>query len=189
MNAKLVVVKGAQPAAIHLQRLPTVIGRSAEATVKMPSNQVSRTHCEVYDDEGELAVRDLGSANGTFVNGQRIEGPTALGSGDLVKIGPVTLRVDPAETAGQKEAAPAAAEPDQTPVTEEAPRQSGLSSILNYSETAEGSFVAISDEDLIEDDEAEEAPETNVVGDLGEADEPKVDSQDSALDAFFRNLE
>ncbi|MCA9264992.1 MAG: FHA domain-containing protein [Planctomycetales bacterium] len=93
MSAILEVVSGAKPARIRL-RLPTIIGRSRTATVKVRNSLVSRQHCEIYAYEGELAVRDLGSSNGTLVNGYVIEEPTILEPGDELTIGPVTLRAD-----------------------------------------------------------------------------------------------
>ena len=91
MDAILEVVCGAKPARIRL-RLPTVVGRSNDASVKVRNPLVSRQHCEIYEYEGELAVRDLNSSNGTLINGQPVDEPTILGPGDELTVGPVTLR-------------------------------------------------------------------------------------------------
>ena len=93
MDAFLIVVEGAKPGKVRL-KLPTIIGRSAEADVKVRNSQISRQHCEIYEFEGELAVRDLDSSNGTFVNAERITEPTFLGPGDELQVGPLTLRAD-----------------------------------------------------------------------------------------------
>lgn len=54
----------------------TVIGRSTECGLRIASNEVSRQHCKIgLSDEG-VTVRDLGSANGTFVNGYQLEEQT-----------------------------------------------------------------------------------------------------------------
>jgi predicted component of type VI protein secretion system len=57
----------------------------------LPHPLVSRQHCELYENGGQLMVRDLGSLNGTFVNNQRVtESP--LPPGELLTIGTVTFR-------------------------------------------------------------------------------------------------
>ena len=55
-----------------LDDLPVMIGRSADAGVRLGDPTVSRRHCEIEEMEGILVVRDLGSRNGTYVNGHRI---------------------------------------------------------------------------------------------------------------------
>src|SRR6478609_5370754 len=91
LNAKLVVVGGDVKTAEVELKLPSTIGRGRGTTIMLPHPLVSRQHCELYEDAGQLMVRDLGSLNGTFVNNQRItESP--LGSGELLTIGTVTFR-------------------------------------------------------------------------------------------------
>lgn len=90
MEAKLKVVDGAKGAIIRL-KLPTTIGRGSESSLKVPSSQVSRSHCEIYEEDGLLAVDDLGSSNGTFINGEKIVDPTFLYPGDLLRVGNVKL--------------------------------------------------------------------------------------------------
>ena len=93
MDAKLVVLRGADPTEIELF-LPFLIGRSADAALKIPHERVSREHCRIYEFDGELAVRDLGSRNGTFVNGQQIDRPTFLSPGDELTVGGITMRAE-----------------------------------------------------------------------------------------------
>jgi predicted component of type VI protein secretion system len=54
----------------------------------------SRTHAEVEHGAGGLVVRDLGSRNGTYVNGERIEGDRSLTNGDELRIGGIVWRVE-----------------------------------------------------------------------------------------------
>jgi predicted component of type VI protein secretion system len=54
-----------------LERRPAVIGRSPDADVCVNDPYVSRRHCEIEQLEGVLVVRDLGSRNGTYVDGHR----------------------------------------------------------------------------------------------------------------------
>ena len=91
MEAKLVVVAGkANKDTVTLQ-LPSVIGRSREATLSVAHPTISRRHCEVFEVEGLLMIRDLGSLNGTLVGAQRIrEAP--LCPDDEFTIGPLTFR-------------------------------------------------------------------------------------------------
>jgi pSer/pThr/pTyr-binding forkhead associated (FHA) protein len=91
MEATLVVVAGrANKDTVALQ-LPTVIGRSQDATLSVAHRTISRRHCEVFEVEGLLMIRDLGSLNGTVVDGQRIaEAP--LCPDDEFSIGPLTFR-------------------------------------------------------------------------------------------------
>ncbi len=92
MKAKLVVVGGDAKAAEINLKLPTIIGRGREAALTLPHPLVSRQHCEIYEQDEQLVIRDMGSLNGTFINNQRIEEPTFLPSGDLLTIGAVTFR-------------------------------------------------------------------------------------------------
>ncbi len=75
-----------------------VVGRSS-ATFWChlePDREMSRRHAELWRDTQGLHVRDLGSRNGTAVNGCRIEEPTALERGDIVRIGQTVLVLDEA---------------------------------------------------------------------------------------------
>jgi predicted component of type VI protein secretion system len=91
LNAKLVVVGGDVKTAEIKLRLPASIGRGRGTTIMLPHPLVSRQHCELFETEGRLMVRDLGSLNGTFVNNERInEAP--LAPGELLTVGTVTFR-------------------------------------------------------------------------------------------------
>lgn len=93
MQAKLIVVAGDIGRAEIPLRLPTVIGRSREATLTLPHPLVSRRHCELFERDGRLMVRDLGSRNGTFVAHQRVT-EAELPSGALLTIGAITFRAE-----------------------------------------------------------------------------------------------
>lgn len=63
-------------------------GRSSECTFPFPDNpNISRLHAEISYADGEYSVTDLGSSNGTTINGQPISGPTVLNDGDFITIG------------------------------------------------------------------------------------------------------
>lgn len=69
------------------------IGRLAECTVQLLDDSVSRQHCTVAFDraEGRFVVSDHGSANGTEVNGEGIEGPTHIDDGTVIGVGDSAL--------------------------------------------------------------------------------------------------
>src|SRR6266705_707260 len=76
-----------------------VIGRAADALISVASPKVSRRHARILVAEGQATLEDLGSRNGTYLGERRIEAPTELKHGDLIRIGPVLLmfRVSNAE--------------------------------------------------------------------------------------------
>lgn len=76
-------------------RLPstiTVIGRRQESDLCIPLMVVSRRHCELNLEKGRLKLRDLGSRNGTYINGQRVD-QAEVNPGDKIQIGPITFAV------------------------------------------------------------------------------------------------
>ena len=92
IQAKLVVVGGEARASEFTINVPTVIGRSRSADLNLGNPLVSRQHCEIYEADGVLMVRDLGSLNGTFVGDTRIAEEAPLEPGDLLTIGATTFR-------------------------------------------------------------------------------------------------
>jgi hypothetical protein len=69
-----------------------VIGRSREADVQVEDSNASRRHCEVaQENAASWSVTDLGSTNGTELNGQRITGASALAHGDRITVGGTTI--------------------------------------------------------------------------------------------------
>ncbi|HUH04592.1 MAG TPA: FHA domain-containing protein, partial [Kofleriaceae bacterium] len=94
-RAQLVVYFGAGPEGhTRLVDLPegaeVTIGRSRATTIHIDSDKVSRQHARLVRKGSQITVEDLGSRNGTRVNGARIEGPTVVSSGDEVGVGPLT---------------------------------------------------------------------------------------------------
>ena len=91
MQAKLIVVGGDIGAPEIPLKLPVIIGRSRDATLTLPHPLVSRQHCEIFEANGRLMVRDLGSRNGTFVANEKVS-QAVLHAGELLTIGNVTFR-------------------------------------------------------------------------------------------------
>lgn len=71
---------------VNLVGTRVVIGRSPDCDVVLNNTSVSRQHAELLCDKGSWTLRDLGSRNGTGVNGVRVAGDRALHSGDVLRI-------------------------------------------------------------------------------------------------------
>jgi DNA-binding winged helix-turn-helix (wHTH) protein len=99
-----VVLSGAGPAqaprwkavwADHSVPLPDgehLIGRGEDCHIRSDSTKVSRHHARVRVTTERLLVEDLGSRNGTWVHGRRLEGTAELTAGDAVRVGPEVIR-------------------------------------------------------------------------------------------------
>ena len=94
MNIRLLVVQG-KPAGKSLLFGPGdyFLGRGQECHVRFNSDWVSRQHCLLRVTHDQASVRDLGSRNGTLVNGQLVGPERFLLQGDQVQIGPVVFEV------------------------------------------------------------------------------------------------
>src|SRR6516165_408359 len=124
MNYALQVVRGRSGAnTLKLMDGVNSIGRHDDCVIRIRSSQVSRRHCELYEEESKLVLRDLGSSNGTFVNGKRVLGKQTLKVGDVLTIGGVTLRVDSPNAAAKLSETPSApqAKPGDTAVVNALP--------------------------------------------------------------------
>jgi pSer/pThr/pTyr-binding forkhead associated (FHA) protein len=94
MDYQLVIVRGRSGSqTISLLDGVTTVGRHDDCQLRIKSSQVSRRHCELFEKKGHLVVKDLGSSNGTFVNGEKVKEQRVLESGDELTIGQVKLRV------------------------------------------------------------------------------------------------
>jgi two-component system, NtrC family, response regulator len=110
------VVRGA-PWAQVLPSGEAIVGHLAASEVALPVRGVSRRHARVAWDGRALQVEDLGSKNGTFVNGRRVARASAA-AGDELAFGPVTLRVEEVD-AGDGALAIAAARLKRPPAADE----------------------------------------------------------------------
>ena len=91
---------------VPITPLPFVVGRQQDLPLPLNRTSISRQHAELFVNNGELYVRDLGSRNGTFVNRTRIDAAHHLRAGDVVHFGTCEFRIwnDPiAESADYSE--------------------------------------------------------------------------------------
>jgi hypothetical protein len=85
---------------IGLARAPLTIGREAGSDVELRDEKVSRHHAVIETDaSGRVVLRDLGSRNGTFVDGARVSGSRVLRGGERLRIGDQELGVEAGATA------------------------------------------------------------------------------------------
>lgn len=75
---------------IELVNGENVVGRSVECRVRLDSTDVSRRHARILVSDDEVKLEDLGSTNGTFVNGERITAPVKLTDGMTIGFGSIT---------------------------------------------------------------------------------------------------
>jgi pSer/pThr/pTyr-binding forkhead associated (FHA) protein len=96
-----------------------VIGRQ-DADLVLEDPEVSRRHAVLRRSGESVVIEDLDSTNGTFVKGERIRKPITVGPGDQVRVGRITLEIEPDWRAAETVASPAL-EPDQIRSAEEWP--------------------------------------------------------------------
>jgi hypothetical protein len=70
---------------------PNLIGRDRDCAVSIDSPGVSRRHARIVMSSGAATIEDLGSKNGTYLNGQLVTETTTLDDGSQMRVGPVTM--------------------------------------------------------------------------------------------------
>jgi CheY-like chemotaxis protein len=78
---------GMVPAIVRPTKFPCLIGRGADCDVCLFDSALSRHHCRLHRRDDRLVVEDLGSHNGTRVNGQKVTEPHVLSEGDSLWLG------------------------------------------------------------------------------------------------------
>lgn len=91
---KLVITSGPKRGhELELRGEPISIGRARDADLVIQDDYTSTRHARLLNWNGQWMVQDLDSTNGTYVNGERVSQPTALGPGKSVRIGTTTFEL------------------------------------------------------------------------------------------------
>ena len=91
--ARLILATAEGQQAIELRPLNS-LGRHPNNTIQLLDKIVSKEHCILEQRDGHFVLRDLGSLNGTYVNGERVRGETTLRHGDEIALGSTRARYD-----------------------------------------------------------------------------------------------
>ncbi|HID23245.1 MAG TPA: FHA domain-containing protein [Planctomycetaceae bacterium] len=98
--ARLVLLQKGEAKRYELTKSETLLGRHPDCDIQLGSNTVSRRHAKVIRKDDVYYLEDLGSGNGTYVNGKRITERVALKDEDRVKLGPFLLRFETDRASG-----------------------------------------------------------------------------------------
>jgi hypothetical protein len=111
MKAELVLLDGSYRRVPLEEGAEITVGTSAQSTLRLAAVDVSRSHALITSQKGKIAVLDLGSTNGTFVNGRRVK-EAELGPGDVIRFSSVIAQIMPvggSSSAGDNPPSPATA--------------------------------------------------------------------------------
>lgn len=87
-------VDGSEPARhVPIHNTPFKIGRRSNLPLTLPCESVSKEHAEIDQRDGILYLQDLGSTNGTYINGERVTGEHAIQEGDIIQFATVVFRL------------------------------------------------------------------------------------------------
>jgi len=184
MDVRFVIIAPPRQKKSYSVKLPTLVGRGEEAKFRIPQDSVSRRHCEVFEESGGVFVRDVGSTNGTLLDGERIAAGAAcpVATGARIQVGGLVFRVEygPAAAPTQQRNP----DSDTRPVAAEAAADGQVAEPFVAEPTPA---------------EAEAAPGLFAEPAAGPADgsfdflaapaeEPAAEAEDGRLDDFFKSL-
>jgi predicted component of type VI protein secretion system len=175
MNVRFFVPSAKDVERSYERKLPIVVGRSDEAKFRIALDSVSRKHCEIFEKDGGVFVRDLGSTNGTLLDGELITVavPSRVRPGGTIQVGGFAIRIEyepatigrdddetasvrvkrrsPAQPAGRDTAQPAAedtAQPAAEDTAQPAGRDTAQPAGFGFLKTAASPEAAADDEHL-----------------------------------------
>ncbi len=110
MRAKLTVLRGSNKGKSILVAKPQyIMGRGESCNLRLNHELISRKHCAFVIHSDRITLRDLGSRNGTMLNGVRLSSETEIKTGDKIEFGPLVFAVQIVDQDGKLiETAPAA---------------------------------------------------------------------------------
>jgi pSer/pThr/pTyr-binding forkhead associated (FHA) protein len=93
---RIVMITGGNQAGVSAELAGglVLIGRGADCQLILDDDYVSTRHARIVSGDNGIYVEDLGSTNGTYVNGQRITAPTTLTMADTVRIGKTVMKLE-----------------------------------------------------------------------------------------------
>jgi pSer/pThr/pTyr-binding forkhead associated (FHA) protein len=92
--SQVVVVDGPSAGhAVPLDSVPILVGRGADAAIRLDDDYVSTRHARIGESNGTFYVEDLGSTNGTYIGSSRLTQATAVQLGTQIRVGKTTLEL------------------------------------------------------------------------------------------------
>ena len=93
-SGKVLVLEGPYSGKTFTFETPALVGRDSGCSIVLSEDTfVSQRHAEIYLDRRHIIVADLGSRNGTFVNGDQIDAPMRVAKGDVIQLGKTALKI------------------------------------------------------------------------------------------------
>jgi pSer/pThr/pTyr-binding forkhead associated (FHA) protein len=90
----LVVTQGAlSGTTVRLAESPVTLGRAQDSTIVLGDDYVSSRHARLYPSDGQWLVEDMGSTNGTYLDRQKVGGPTPVKIGVPIRIGKTVVEL------------------------------------------------------------------------------------------------
>jgi len=191
MEVRFVIISPPRQKNSIAVRLPIVVGRGEEAKFRIQQDSVSRRHCEFFEEDGGVFVRDVGSTNGTLLDGERIASGAAcaVASGTRVQVGGLVFRVE--YQSAKSVVTKPAPEADTLPVSAEAAEGAGDDAAPAEAEATQADPDAPEAEGVagLVAEPAAAPPADGSFGFLAaEAEEPATEADDGKLDDFFKSL-
>ncbi len=166
LKADLKVLGGKQHGKLIALLTPKfLIGREDDCQLRPGSELVSRHHCVFSVDDFSVRLRDLGSTNGTLVNGQKIRGEVVLNAGDRVRIGKLEFEIVVRPGVRQAASAPVAVGGQSPPLESPTPpppaaNQPPIDADTGQLSSSETSFEIPTAPNVLNDTSASAAPES-----------------------------
>jgi serine phosphatase RsbU (regulator of sigma subunit) len=95
---RFVLLQGGEVIPFPVTKDVMLLGRHPDCDIQLQSNMLSRKHARLIREGGSFFIEDLGSGNGTFLNGKRIESRIPINHNDRLKLGPLLLRFEGEDT-------------------------------------------------------------------------------------------
>jgi len=109
MKVSLVVLTAGKAAgqSIPVPSAQFIIGRDPQCNLRPASAIISKRHCAIMTKDGQLSLRDYDSTNGTFLNDEQVKGEVPIKDGDVLKVGPLSFKVEIVGAAAPSKPTPA----------------------------------------------------------------------------------